>query len=127
MGSTDESTDPSEGLLTVYKEVCNSHRKVTDFRGKLLGYLPLAAGGGLFLLSNQRDLKGIERHFVFIGLFGIVVTIGLFIHELPDQPLRGTDRTGSFAGERTGHEERAFYKRIFVLFWGGNTAVRRPS
>lgn len=42
----------SENLRTVYKELCSSYRAVDDFRGKLLGFLPLASGTGVFLLIH---------------------------------------------------------------------------
>lgn len=37
-----------ETLKLEYEKICDSHQAITDFRGKLLGLLPLAAGAGIF-------------------------------------------------------------------------------
>ncbi|HEY0070331.1 MAG TPA: hypothetical protein VGE04_10220, partial [Chloroflexia bacterium] len=81
-----------------YEKICASHQAITDFRAKLLGFLPLATGAGIFLLLGNPGLLGAQPaaeagtsilstlpdlHVgVFVGLFGILVTIGLFVHEL---------------------------------------------
>ncbi len=82
--------EPSkEFFLDVYKEVCGSYHAVDDFRAKLLALLPIASGvGGIVLLDNRQALS---EHFVFIGLFGLVVTVGLFFFEL-----RGIANCGRF-------------------------------
>ncbi len=62
-----------------YQEVCTSYHAIDDFRAKLLGFLPLASGTGIFFLLNMNTI------FVYlgpIGLFGFVVTLGLFLYEL---------------------------------------------
>jgi hypothetical protein len=73
-----------ENVRTEYREVCQNHRTVTDFRGKLLTLLPLASGAGIYLLipkqASPSDLA--PAYLIAIGLFGILVTLGLFLHEL---------------------------------------------
>ena len=41
-------TQKAENLRTVYRELCSSYRAIDDFRTKLLGFLPLATGAGIF-------------------------------------------------------------------------------
>jgi hypothetical protein len=64
-----------------YKELCNSYRAIDDFRTKLLGLLPLASGAGIFFLVTDQS-KIDKRYFWDIGVFGFVVTLGLFLYEL---------------------------------------------
>jgi hypothetical protein len=72
-----------ENLRTVYKELCSSYRAVDDFRGKLLGFLPLASGMGIFLLIYEKErLANVEKAFLPMGAFGILITLGLFIFEI---------------------------------------------
>lgn len=68
-----------ENVRTAYREVCQNHRAITDFRAKLLTFLPLASGTGIFLLLKQKEPS---THLAAIGIFGFVVTLGLFFHEL---------------------------------------------
>ena len=75
--------DPNEYKLKVYEQVCSSYRAIDDFRAKLLALLPLATGGGIFLLvGDQTRAKAIAPYLPPIGLFGVVVTLGLFVFEL---------------------------------------------
>jgi len=71
-------------LIAEYQEVCNSHRAITDFRGKLLGLLPVASGTGIFLLLDK-PIKTPDTTFttflIAAGIFGAAVTIGLFFYE----------------------------------------------
>lgn len=78
--SKDEKLDQK---LKVYEELCNSYRAIDDFRVKLLALLPLATAGGIFLLvGNETRAKEIVSYLPPIGLFGFVVTLGLFFYEL---------------------------------------------
>lgn len=75
--------DSKDHKLKVYEQLCNSHRAIDDFRTKLLALLPLATGGGMFLLvGDQTRAKAIEAYLPAIGLFGFVATLGLFLFEL---------------------------------------------
>ncbi len=69
--------------LNVYEQLCTSYRAIDDFRAKLLGLLPLATGAGIFLLVNdKKKIEAAEPYLLPIGLFGFVVTLGLFCFEL---------------------------------------------
>ena|SRR2546425_459832 len=74
---------PQDELLKVYEQLCNSYRSIDDFRAKLLGFLPLATGTGVFLLvTDQAKIKFIQPLFRPIGAFGFIITLGLFFYEL---------------------------------------------
>jgi hypothetical protein len=75
---------PTDTLIAEYQEVCNSHRAITDFRGKLLALLPIASGAGIFLLLDKPPKKPDATFTTFLiaaGIFGAAVTIGLFFYE----------------------------------------------
>ena len=84
----DGSLTPDERggiFLAEYREVCESHAGITDFRAKLLALLPIASGTGIGLLLTQLkdDLPRIDALWlVAIGVFGTLVTFGLFLYEL---------------------------------------------
>src|SRR5436190_6600685 len=72
-------------LLAEYQEVCKSHSGITDFRAKLLALLPIASGVGVGLLvfQGQGEVSSAGAGLlVGLGIFGVVVTIGLFLYEL---------------------------------------------
>ena len=74
-----------EDVRKVYEELCTSYRAIDDFRAKLLGFLPLASAGGIFLLvgTDARDLTlATKPFFLAAGAFGFLVTLGLFFYEL---------------------------------------------
>ena len=72
-----------DAQLRVYEQLCHSYRAIDDFRAKLLGFLPLATGTGLFLLLTERATIASARPFFQpIGIFGIVITLGLFSYEI---------------------------------------------
>ena len=74
---------PQDEILKVYEQLCNSYRAIDDFRAKLLGFLPLATGTGVFLLiTDQAKIKFIQPLFRPIGAFGFIITLGLFFYEL---------------------------------------------
>jgi hypothetical protein len=82
--SADGKRHPTrEQLLSYYEEVCRSHEAITDFRAKLLALLPIASGTGIGLLLTQADGKGGIPAVLLIplGLFGALVTVGLFFYE----------------------------------------------
>lgn len=88
----DEKKTEIEILRMEYQEVCQSHRAITDFRGKLLTLIPLASGVGIYLLipkqSSPNDLA--PAYLIAIGVFGVLVTLGLFLHEY-----RGIEQCGA--------------------------------
>jgi hypothetical protein len=68
-----------DALQLAYQQACTSYGEITDFRGKLLALLPLATGTGAFLLLDRgSDIAALGA----IGVFGVVVTLGLFMYEL---------------------------------------------
>ena len=76
-----ESQKDHADLCALYQEVSTSYHGIDDFRGKLLGLLPLASGAGIFLLLRN-DITNESEHLLAVGLFGAVVTLGLFVYEL---------------------------------------------
>jgi hypothetical protein len=85
--SDEERVEQDNNSRTIYQELCNSYRAIDDFRAKLLGFLPLATGAGIFLLLDNAKLldnanfKG-GQVLVAAGAFGFAVTLGLFFYEL---------------------------------------------
>jgi hypothetical protein len=77
-----EQTPSEETLRMEYGEVCKSHNSITDFRAKLLALLPIASGSGIFLLLTKRSEPIDTTYLYAIGLFGVLITLGLFIYEL---------------------------------------------
>jgi len=79
--------DDTDVKLKMYEELCTSYRAIDDFRSKLLGFLPLVSGSGVFLLLNDSLTDDAKRKvtllsLALIGWFGFVVTIGLFFYEI---------------------------------------------
>lgn len=73
--------DKEQILLTEYIEVCKSYQAISDFRGKLLALLPIVSGAGISLLISKN--YSIESsHLLAVGIFGALVTLGLFFYEL---------------------------------------------
>jgi len=81
---SDEPKDPqADNLRTIYQELCNSYRAIDDFRTKLLGFLPLATIAGIFVLVTDKEkVEFAQPYFWPIGVFGFVITLGLFFYEL---------------------------------------------
>ena len=73
--------EPSaEDLRSVYEEICRHYHGIDDFRARLLALLPVASGaGGVLILAEKETVRD---HLGPIGLFGAVVTLGLFVYEL---------------------------------------------
>jgi hypothetical protein len=77
------ANDENENLRTAYKELSTSYRAIDDFRAKLLGFLPLATGTGIFLLLEKvKDIKEATHLLTAIGIFGFLITLGLFLYEI---------------------------------------------
>jgi hypothetical protein len=80
---------PQDERLKVYEQLCNSYRAIDDFRAKLLGFLPLATGTGIFLLLGNSNFKDVENlpaatqcFLLAVGPFGFLITLGLFFYEI---------------------------------------------
>jgi hypothetical protein len=69
-----------------YEQLCTSYRAIDDFRAKLLGFLPLATGTGIFLLFDNLDVQNLapqtKSFLVAVGAFGFFITLGLFFYEI---------------------------------------------
>jgi len=91
MSNVNLDTEKPENLRTVYRELCSSYRAIDDFRTKLLGFLPLVTGTGLFfLVTDKAKIDAAQPYFGPIGIFGFVITLGLFFYEfLRNQAMAG--------------------------------------
>lgn len=83
----DDLLPTHEDLRTAYQEVCSSYRTQQDFRTKLLGFLPLVSGAGIFFLLNDTltnpAKQGLSvKYLLPIGLVGAAVTLGLYFYEV---------------------------------------------
>lgn len=82
------TNDENENLRTAYRELSTSYRAIDDFRAKLLGFLPLATGTGIFLvLGNFKDIdrprdEETTQLLTAVGIFGFLITLGLFLYEI---------------------------------------------
>ena len=109
----DEKKVDIENVRTEYKEVCQSYRSVADFRGKLLTLLPLASGAGIYLLISKQGTPDLlaPEYLVAIGVFGMMVTLGLFLHELREIETCGDlIKIGRSLEERMGLSEGQFIR-----------------
>jgi len=79
--SETEKAPESVNYPQAYAEVCTSYRAVDDIRIKLLGFLPVASAGGVILVVRT-DTSAPSELFVPAGIFGFLVTLGLFAYEI---------------------------------------------
>jgi hypothetical protein len=77
--SDDRPSDASVKLA--YEQLCATYHAIEDFRGKLLGFLPLASGTGIVLLLDEEKARATDA-LSAIGTFGFLITLGLFAYEL---------------------------------------------
>jgi hypothetical protein len=80
LGTPKENNDHQKALEVMYGKVAAQHDKIDDFRAKLLGFLPVVTGIGLFALVT--DSSNNPEITLAIGIFGALASIGLFVHEL---------------------------------------------
>jgi len=73
--------DTDQILLAQYTEVCKSFHGISEFRGKLLALLPIVSGAGISLLISK-NYSIDSSHLLPVGVFGALVTLGLFFYEL---------------------------------------------
>src|SRR5215213_11328327 len=82
MAKTKVPSPETESLTAAYKAACDLYQRIDDFRAKLLGFLPLVSGTGIFLLLNE-PIPGDNQKYLFpVGLLGFTVTLGLLLYEL---------------------------------------------
>lgn len=89
-----------EMQTTIYQAICTSYNAINDWRAKLLGFLPLASGAGIFFLLNSSfttvTTQGksttittpLTQYLLPIGIVGALVTAGLFIYDVRAVQLR---------------------------------------
>jgi predicted membrane channel-forming protein YqfA (hemolysin III family) len=89
-----------EMQTTIYQAICTSYHAINDWRAKLLGFLPLASGAGIFFLLNSSfttvTTQGksttittpLTQYLLPIGIVGALVTLGLFIYDVRAIQLR---------------------------------------
>jgi hypothetical protein len=100
------STEEQTLLMGLYTEICNSWRKLTDVRFKLLGLVPVVSGFFLIRALSGGDLSSDIR--VGIAVFGLIVTLALWAYEVRNSQLyddlisRGR-RIEAELGVNTGH------------------------
>jgi hypothetical protein len=75
-----------------YQEVCKSYQSIADTRLRLLGFLPLSSGAGIYVVLGDGG-SSIPPFAWVAGLFGFLVTLGLFFYEL-----RGLQRSDVLEG-----------------------------
>lgn len=81
-----ESRD--DNVKDVYSQVCSAYERIDDFRAKLLGFLPVVSGGGLFFLLEQAN-EAVGKQATTQGAslvtaggtIGILFTLGLLVYE----------------------------------------------
>jgi hypothetical protein len=81
LGPGQRPSVPQEEKLKAYEELCTSYRAIDDFRAKLLGFLPLATGTGIFLLFNNLPTK-VKAFSLPLGISGFAITLGLLSYEI---------------------------------------------
>jgi hypothetical protein len=95
----------ADNLRTAYEKVCECHTSMVEFRAKLLALLPLASGAGVFLLMTSEP----TTEYIAAGLFGALLTIGLFIFEYRGiRFCRGLASTGIKLEKSLGLESARF-------------------
>jgi len=67
----------------IYEQICKEHDAIADFRAKLLALLPIASGAGIFLLFSEKGSDQTRLPYLLpVGIFGALVTFGLFCFAL---------------------------------------------
>jgi hypothetical protein len=80
---TDETTASSESWQERYSEICADIRTTDDISFKLLGFVPLVSGIGIFAVLDLLGGKVASwPTTVFVSLFGATITYALFRWEL---------------------------------------------
>ena len=70
-------------LKAAYDELCRRHDGIAEFRAKLLALLPIASGAGIFILVSEGGVvDAAVPQLLPVGVFGVLVTIGLYFYEL---------------------------------------------
>jgi hypothetical protein len=118
MTNEEKRMQENDNLKLVYGQLCNSYRAIDDFRTKLLGFLPLATGTGIFfLVTDSEQIKQMHEILPVVGAFGFFITLGLFLFEL--YGIKKCDcliKTGIKLEEQLGLEYGQFIRRPRGIF-----------
>ncbi len=100
--ATAQADHHNDNLTTAYTQVCTSYHDLEDFRTKVLGFLPLASGAGIYYVLNT-NLKAVADSVHSIGFVGAIITLGLYFYELRALQLsEGLKETGCGLEEQLG-------------------------
>ena len=127
-------TPPREELLlALYKEICSSWRLLTDVRFKLLGLIPIISIVILLMLLGRAPAEASPIARIGIAIFGLLVTIGLYIYDQRNSELYndlisrgrkieeelGVD-TGQFLGRREPSRPLINHSNATNLIYGAS-------
>ncbi len=133
MSGTNQASPESnaENLRMAYQELCRSYHVINDFRAKLLGLLPLLSGISIFFLLSDSltdpSKSAFARQFLGpVGIFGCLVTIGLFFYELRGiQRRKGLTAVGKMIEGQLGIEGQFIHRPPHIAGFIGNTFAAR--
>lgn len=80
-GSSAPHGPTKDVLKTMYQEVCRHHQSISEFRGKLLGLVPIASGAFIGLITARVDWSTSGPLLIGAGVVGALVTFGLYLYE----------------------------------------------
>ncbi|MEZ4773646.1 MAG: hypothetical protein R3D00_10735 [Bacteroidia bacterium] len=79
---SDQQAPPAPYHPDAYSQLCASYRAIDDFRGKLLGFLPLVSGLSIWSTGWGGTNAVPEDMHPAMGVFGLLVTLGLALFEM---------------------------------------------
>jgi hypothetical protein len=123
-------------LFTLYREICNGWRMLTDVRFKLLGFIPVISGVVLFSLLSDKPEGPSPLARMGIALFGLLITVALYVYEKRNSELYddlisrgrkieeelGID-TGLFRGRRVPSNQFVKHDIAINLIYGASIAA----
>lgn len=83
MGNSRVEETNLKGIKTADKRICAAHDQVSDVRAKLLALRPITfRHRHIFFVSDKKPADESLIHLFPVGIFGALITIGLFFYEL---------------------------------------------
>lgn len=79
-----QTPSSDEDVRMIYQEIGTRQQNVQDFRGKLLGFLPLVTASSFVttIISDPGKARALSNLVLPFGLLGAIVTLGLFFYEI---------------------------------------------